>query len=257
MDGTARLQEVIAELNRALADVTPYRLAVVNPADVQPVERNARYMPKRTYDQLVANIRQDHNLSSLPFCWRRPDGRLESLSGNHRIQAAKDAGIAQILVLYTDAALTRGERVAIQLSHNSLVGEDEPTALRELWQEIDTLDAKVYSGLDDGLLEVIAPIAVTRLNDEPLRMEELTLLFVQPEIERIQDVLKRLETVARPRLVARLEDFDRFFEELLQLKEQKNIINTSTAFLAIVEILEAWLEQNEAEHEQEEPASGD
>ena len=97
-DQAQSARTLIAQLNEALGDVTPYKLDLVPPTENLPVERNAHYMTKGTYDRLVENIAGDQNLSSLPFCWRGPDDRYVCLSGNHRVQAAKDAGIEQILI---------------------------------------------------------------------------------------------------------------------------------------------------------------
>lgn len=249
MADEARLSDLVEQLNDALGDVTPYRLAVVPPGDVLPIDKNARYMSKRTYDQLVANVGKDKNLSSIPFCWKGPDGRFVALSGNHRVMAAKDAGVLLILVLYTDAKLSKAKQRAIQLSHNALVGQDNPTTLRELWQEIDDLGMKIYSGLDDGLIETMEKVNVQRIAEEALRFQELTILFMASEIDRIKDVLKQLGSVNKPRLAARYEDFDRFFETLLDFKEAANMVNTGTAIMAMIEIVEAWIaEHNAVEH---------
>jgi len=249
MADEARLAEIVDALNDALSDVTPYRLAVVPPGDIEPIDKNAHYMSKRTYSALVSNIRRDKNLSSLPFCWKRPDGRLVALSGNHRVQAAKDADVPLILTLYTDARLTNAERRAVQLSHNALVGQDNPSTLRELWNEIDDLALKVYSGLDDSLLETMEKVSVSRINEEALRFEEMHILFLTPEIDRIKDTLAVLGASTRPRLAARFEDFDRFFEMLLTYKEAAGILNTGTALLALTELAEQWIEQHKAEGE--------
>lgn len=249
MADEVRLAGIVEQLNEALGDVTPYRLAVVNPGDVLPIDKNARYMSKRTYDQLVANVSKDKNLSSIPFCWKRQDGRLVNLSGNHRVMAAKDAGVPLILVLYTDAKLSRSEQRAIQLSHNAIVGQDNPTTLRELWQEIDDLGAKIYSGLDDGLIETMEKINIQRITEEALRFQELSILFMASEIDRIKDVLKQLGSVNKTRFAARYEEFDRFFEALLSFKEAANIVNTGTAIMAMIEIVETWIaEHNAVEH---------
>ena len=79
----ANIDGALAQLNRALDGVTPYRLALVSPADVAHVQKNAHYMPTKLYKRLVENVRHDGNLSSLPFCWRDADGKLVVLSGNH------------------------------------------------------------------------------------------------------------------------------------------------------------------------------
>ena len=236
-----RLNELIAQLNTALGDVTPYKLAVVPPGSLKPLEKNAHYLPKRIYDQLIANIQTDGNLSSVPFCWRQPDGTYEVLSGNHRVAAAVAANTPLIMVLYTDADLSRPERVAIQLSHNALVGKDNPALLTELWMELDALPLKIYSGLDDEFLATLQPVTLAHINEAALRFEELTLLFLPAEIERITEIVKRLGAAKHPRLLAPLEQFDRFFETLLSYKDAANILNSGTALLAMCDIVDDWL----------------
>ena len=249
-----RLTELIAQLNTALGDVTPYKLAVVPPAVLKPLEKNAHYLPKRIYDQLIANIQTDGNLSSVPFCWRQADGTFEVLSGNHRVAAAVAASTPLILILYTDADLSRPERVAIQLSHNALVGKDNPALLTELWMELDALPLKIYSGLDDELLATLQPVNLARINEAALRFEELTFLFLPAEIERITEIVKRLGTSKHPRCLVPLEQFDRFFETLLTFKESANILNSGTALLAMCDIVEEWIEHHDSEHT-EKPAA--
>lgn len=250
MADEARLNSLVTALNKALGEITPYKLAVVDPADVQPVDKNAHYMPKRVYDQLTANVQRDGNLSSLPFCWRKPDGGFVSLSGNHRVQVARDAEVPMILILYSDDQLSRSQQLAIQLSHNALVGGDNPQTLRELWQEIDRLDMKVYSGLDDEYLETVAPVQVMQLGEAALRMEELTMWFVPSETEHLQAVMKQLGKGARLKFLAQVEAFDRFFQALLDFKEAANIVSTATAILVLTEVAERWVaEHNEAEQD--------
>lgn len=242
----ARLEDAVRALNDALGEITPYKLAVVVPSEVGVLgpDENARYMPKKVFDQLVDNIKRDSNLSSLPFLWRKADGSFVCLSGNHRIMAAREAGIPMILALYTDQELSGEERVAIQLSHNSLVGMDDPMRLRELWDKINSIDLKAYSGLDDDLLKKYEPIDISRIGEEQLRFEELRLMFVPDEIEHITNVLDAIGSTNHPVLLGRLEDFDQFFDALLEFKQDQQIYNTATAFLRMVDIVAEWLREH-------------
>jgi hypothetical protein len=258
MGEDARLDDAVAALNAQLGDITPYKLAVVDPAALVPVEKNAHYLPKATFDRLADNIARDGNLSTLPFCWRTPAGDYIVLSGNHRVLAAKTAKITRILILFTDQALTRAEQVAIQLSHNALVGQDNPTQLLELWHEIDDLGMKVYSGLDDALLATLKPVEMVRVAEGTLHFEELRVLFLSSEIATMADVLKRLGDAKRPRFAARFEEWERFWDVLLTFKEAEGIKNTATALLAMIEIVERHLTDKGTDHAGNEPqAPGD
>lgn len=249
MADEARIATLLTELNEQMGEFTPYKLAFVNPAEIEPVEKNAHYMGKRTFDQLVANIKQDRNLSSLPFCWKREDGIYVALSGNHRVLAAKEAGIPRILVLYTDAFLSKSERISIQLAHNAIVGQDNPHLLIELWNEIDDLQLKIYSGLDDNTLKTLVAPNIIRLNEEPLRFEELTILFIPAEMTRMEEIITKLGPISRKRWAALHQEFTPFFEALLNFKEAAGIINAATAFIQIAEIVEEWIKNNTGEQD--------
>ena len=61
------------------------------------------------------------------------------------------AGPSEVMVLYSDRELTRAQQVAIHLSHNAVVGQDDLAILRELYDEINDVALREYSGLDDVL----------------------------------------------------------------------------------------------------------
>jgi len=226
-----------------LGEVTPYKLAAADPASLIPIDKNAHYMSKRVYEQLVDNIKRDGNLSSMPFCWKRTDGKYVVLSGNHRVECAREAGVPMILLLYTDAALSTSQIRAHQIAHNALVGKDNPQTLRELYEEIGAIDLKIYSGIDDATLKTLMPQQLSRLMEGQLRFEEMHLLFMPTEIARIGLLIERLDAEHKHRFAARVDDFDRFFDLLLSYKEAHNIVNSATALLAMCEIVEAHLAQ--------------
>ena len=53
---------------------------------------NARIMKNEMQKQLTDNIRKRGQLESLPFC-ALVDGKIEIISGHHRIRSAKDSGV--------------------------------------------------------------------------------------------------------------------------------------------------------------------
>lgn len=247
-----RLQEIVEQFNELMGGITPFKLAVLPPEEILPAAKNAHFMPQRVFTQLVENIKEDKNLSSLPFCWRKPDGRFVSLSGNHRVSAATEAGVPLILILYTDRGLSRSEQVGIQLSHNSLVGQDDPVILRDLYTEIKDLHLRIYSGLDEASLKTMEKVKIIKVGEAQLRFEELRLLFLPAEIDRIEQTLERIGQASRRRFAGRVEDFERFFDALLDFKQAKGIVNTATGFMALIEIAEDWLREN-AERFDEDP----
>lgn len=240
------LRQELTRINDMLAGVTRYRLGVAAPAEMAPAPVNAHFMPKRVYDQLVDNIRRDGNLSTLPFCWHDADGRVHILSGHHRIDAARDAGVEAVLYLYTDADLTEDQRTAIQISHNSLVGTDDLAILKRQWESIASIEAKLYSGLDDETFKSFEPVALGAFNEKDIHFETIELLFLPAETERLKEILAKLGKGKRARFAGTVDQYDQFADALMQLKDATAIFNSATAFLVMAEAASAycdWLER--------------
>jgi hypothetical protein len=232
-------QERIELVNETLGAEAPYKLALVDPKDLVPAEKNARYMTSEQFSKLVANVARDGALSSLPLCWLSRN-RYHVLSGNHRVQAATEAGLPSILILYTDRKLSKSERLSMQLSHNSIVGQDDPTLLRDLWEEIGDLDAKLYSGLDDKMMEALDSVTLPPLSSATLEYRQLTFLFLPPEAERLEEVLKKaLEIVsARDVRVARHAEWDRLLDALSTVSDAHDIRNSTTTLMLLLDVFE-------------------
>ena len=146
MDLTQRNEELAAISREMFGE--GMLLQAVEPARLCLLKDNARFFKRETFRQLRDNIASDKRLSSVPLCYRHEDGRLEVLSGNHRVKASIEAKIPVILVLVITETLDQSRRIAIQLSHNALVGEDDQSILANLWSQIETIEDRLYSGLD-------------------------------------------------------------------------------------------------------------
>ena len=216
-------------------------LAVMDPKDISLLKKNARILKKDVFQQLTANIGRDKRLSSVPLCHRLSDGRVEVLSGNHRVQASVEAGIERILVMIIEEDLTRSQAVAIQLSHNALVGEDDPALLAELWAEIEDIAAKTYAGLSSDVVEKLDKIDLT------------TFAFVDSEAERLNAVLDELDGLpAKEIWLADVRQFDRFFDLLEATKKTFDVRNASLAMLKLMDLAEEAI----ANHKPEQATEG-
>lgn len=243
-----KIRQRIDDFNSLLAEFNfPYRIDIVDPRSLKAAPKNARFMSGQMFQQLVENIKRDHGPTSAPFCWRDAGGTTHILSGHHRVEAAIQAGVDLALILYTDRDLSRQERVAIQLSHNAISGEDEPTLLRELWNEITQIELKAYSGLDDHLLESYGPVKIDSLGEEDVTFQEITLAFFPSEIEQVDAALEQIKARRRQRYAVQVEQFDRFIDRLMDFKEAAGIYNSATAMLAILDIVEEWLEEHQTD----------
>ncbi|MBE3123233.1 MAG: ParB N-terminal domain-containing protein [Acidobacteria bacterium] len=243
----------LSEVNEKLS-ASSLRMAVVPIAQCDLLEKNARFMPAEQYRRLVENIKRDGALTSVPFAIRHPatpgsavasGDRYRILSGNHRVQAAKDAGLTEIMVLYTDQELTRQQQVAIQLSHNAIAGQDDLAILRELYDEINDVVLKEYSGLDDVTLGRMEPPNLDPLSEKGLEYRIVSIAFLPDEAERAEALFaKVLEQALGDRTwVNRRADYDRMLDLLTVAKTQAGVKNTATAFGLLLDLAENHLDE--------------
>lgn len=203
------------------------------------VEKNARFMRNEVLRRLVDNIKQDGQVSQIPFCVPRGD-RFVVLSGNHRVKAARLAGLSEIPIIFTSEALTRDQELAIQLSHNAIAGEDDPVILKDLWNELTTVSAKLYSGLDDKTLATLAAIAMPAISEVKLEFRTLSFLFLPEETEELQrtfDDARKLVS-GQATYLARFSDFDRLLDRLATASAAHNIKNAATGLMCLVALAE-------------------
>jgi len=208
--------------------------------ELELLELNARYMRHETYAQLVANIKRDGVLTSVPFAWLNPEsGKYLVLSGNHRVQAAIDAEVFEADVLVTDDELPEEHRIAIQLSHNALVGEDDPSVLRELYDRLD-VDLRVYTGLDDEQLGMIEQPSLASLTEANLEWQSIAFLFLPEELERARAAfaLAREQVATDEVWLARRGDADRALDAIADTAAAHGIRNVSAAMTVVLEIFE-------------------
>jgi len=236
-------EQALREINRRLA-ASSLRLALVNLDDCELVEKNARYMTAQQFRRLVENIKRDGALTSVPFAMRRGEKYL-ILSGNHRVRAAREAGLKEIVILYTDKQLSRQEQVAVQLSHNAIVGQDDLAVLRELYDEITDVALKAYSGLDDEALGRMEPPKLEPLSEADLEYRVVSIVFLPEEIERAEALFDRaLERAGGSRVwLARRADYERFLDAVTAAKDARRIKNTATAFMLVLDLAERHLEE--------------
>lgn len=202
-----------------------------------------------------ANIARDGGPTQVPFAVKDGDGYLV-LSGNHRVKATLEALGQDYVgpVQLTDDPLTEQQRVALQLSHNAIAGEDDPGTLKLLYDQLDDIDWKLYSGLDDKTLALLAEIETPPLPEPRLDYQMITLLFLPSERERVEAVWKEARTMVTGDAVylARLSDYDRFMDALDAAGRSWAVTNAATSLLVVLDIFEqhrtelsaGWADEN-------------
>jgi ParB-like chromosome segregation protein Spo0J len=207
--------------------------------ELKLLEKNAHYMEPGEFDLLVANIKRDGVMTSLPVVYRDI-----VLSGNHRMQAAMKAGLVEIDVIDILTELTPDEQMAIQLSHNAIKGKDDSNVLRELYASIQSLDLKIYTGLTDDDFK-ITDVEVQTLSFAQPAYEDLVIAFLPEERALFIEALEKIGKKAKDRLIVagRASDFDAVFNAVIQTKSKLNIINTAEALKTLAELALQKLEE--------------
>lgn len=219
------------------------RIIEIDPRKLLILEDNARYMTHEQYSRLIGNIKRDGQLSSVPFVWKTPKNDLEVLSGNHRVRAAVDAGLKSIHVMVAEGELTKDQRVAIQLSHNAMVGQDDQVALARLYSSIDDIDLRAYSGLDDGVLSLLADVEVKGISELNLEMRTLLFVFLPHEIEKVKalfDEAMALAPSSDEMLLGERSDYDRLLDATANIEKLVGIRNRATALRLILSVFEKY-----------------
>jgi hypothetical protein len=216
-----------------------------DPRGLTRLEVNARFMRKEQYDRLVANIRRDGCLTSVPLVWNdATEDRMVVLSGNHRVAAAIDADLVEIPVMVVDEPLSRDRQVALQLSHNAIAGEDDPATLRQLYDELDDIDWRTYSGLDDKQLGLLAEVNLEGLSEANLNFATIQLVFLPAELDAAKAALDEARALiqADGRWLAAYRDYEPVLDALATTHSAHNVGNVATALGLILTVFERHLD---------------
>lgn len=223
------------------------KIITIAPQELKLLEVNARYMRHETFQQLVTNIKRDGKLTQLPFAMLDEDGKYKVLSGNHRVKASMEAGLKEIEVIVTDDYLPHDRQMAIQLSHNAISGEDDPSILKELYESIDDIDMRMYAGLDDKTLELLEKVQPESLSEANLEFQQLTFVFLPDELEKVKEVFNEAKSFiasgTNEAWLSRWKEYDAFMESLEMTSASYNIKNATTALLAILNVFQRHIEE--------------
>ena len=122
---------------------------------IDEADMNANEMSGEDFAALCDNIGKS-GLSSVPCCYKKQDGRFVMISGHHRLRACKKLRYSKIGILYCDEEeLTKDEIIAIQLSHNSLHGQDNRNISKKLFEQIQSIEFKKFAHIN---MDEIAPV---------------------------------------------------------------------------------------------------
>ena len=225
------------------------RLVKRDPRLLTRLAVNARFMTKEEYDRLVENVRADGCLTSVPLIYGAGEYAEERelvLSGNHRCDAAVDAGVFEIDCLLIDDPQEKDQLLARQISHNSIAGKDDPATLKQLYDEIEDVDWRAYSGLDDEQLQLLAEVSPEGLSEANLDFATVSLVFLPAELDAAREAFEQARLGQNSSWLAARADYEQTLDTLASTHAAHKVGNVATALHAILTIVENHLEDLQA-----------
>lgn len=213
---------------------------------IDEAEDNANRMTEEEFNTLCKNIGMS-GMSSTPCCFKKSTGRFGMISGHHRWKACKKNGYKKIGILWcAEEELTKDEIIAIQLSHNSLHGEDDKNILKKLFAQIQSVDFKQFAHIN---MDEIKPIESNGL-DISLMKENYTFSVVlyNGSLEDINALLMDIRELSKTSDVVLIADQEPSEEMYLNLRKElkdKNIKSASIGFAKILELAHRQLKMEE------------
>ena len=187
-------------------------------------------------DQLTANILKRGQLESLPFLVLK-DGKLEIVSGHHRIKSARAAGLKEIIVIVDVSGLSRSQIAAKQLAHNAISGFDDDSTLREIVKMITDVDDMIESFVGKDIME--EPLeAYDKMLSPAIQFDfkNVTFSFLPHQVKDMDALIKSLETTASEIIgVASYEQCKGFVETLSRYQKFTDIRNVGAAIHSMIQ----------------------
>lgn len=240
------VSETLEALNRQLVAEGLLPLALVSPVDCVAAEVNARYMPPQTMQTFIDNVKSDGRLESTPLVWIDPElppGKYRIISGHHRIEASRAAGISKILVMICSPS-DRDDLVSRQLAHNAIVGLDDKAILAQLFESIRDVSKKFSTGLSSSIEKISYPA----LNFKVGMFKEVLLLFIPSQIEDLDAAIQLLSIKSQATvLVEPIEYYEKVIKAIQRIKKIENIKSTNAAVSRLIELGKMKLDEMEQE----------
>ena len=208
-------------------------------------DKNARVMDPDKFKQLIENIKDEGMLESLPLVHKKGE-KFEIISGHHRIRASRQAKISVVPCIVIERELTEAEIASKQLSHNSIEGYDDKELLREIYESIDDMSAKLRTALTDEELKIEEPTVPLLDIDIEFGYEPIYILFTKPQIEKFNEMVDKLDKHAT-KYLADYKEFRDFRDTVQRVSEHEGIRNVAGIMSFMVDVVEKHFDSVPAE----------
>ena len=207
---------------------------------------NPRILPNTAMRQLIKNIGNRGMLESLPYCVQTEKGD-EITSGHHRIRAARAAGLTKIWILLDTSGLSRDEIKAKQIAHNTISGFDDPELLAELYNSINSAEARLEAYIDEEALR--AQLDTTHINigdiETDINFRMATFLFLPHQLDKFEEVISIIDPDAELVAISELSYFEKFKETLTKTREHEDIRSVGMILSKMCDIVLAHYAERE------------
>lgn len=218
-----------------------WKQASVDILKLEPSEINANEMSEKEFKRLVENIRISGGLSSAIGCYKKKDSdKYVIFSGHHRYKAALELRYTEVPVIYADEAdLSNDEILALQLSHNSLHGDDNKNILKKMFAEIQSIEFKDMAYID---MSEVAPIDTTGVS---FSMESehysLSLILYKKDLQNLESLLGLVNEAKEKHDIVILADGandneEDFLKLLTEIRKKYQVRALNVAFSKFLEL---------------------
>lgn len=141
--------------------------------------------------------------------------------------------------------ISKDKALAYQLSHNALVGRDDLAMLRDIFNEIEGLKEKEFTGLNDLVFLNYDKIHLPTINEDDIELHEITFIFTKSKAKQVStiiDLVNKTEFKNDTRLV--LMEFEEFMKAMGELQKVCKIKSNTVAFVKMIDIVKDYVEKN-------------
>lgn len=208
---------------------------------VREQDKNAHLMKPEMFRQLHENIKNRGALESLPFC--ALTDKIEVISGHHRLRAAKEAGLKEIIILLDVTGLTRSQIASKQLAHNAINGFDDPSMLKEIAKLITDVDDLIESYIGKDILgEPQAELEKLLSPMVDFDFKQIQFVFLPHQIEDLNALVKRAGGSFEFIGAGYIDQYKKLLETMQKYQTFKNIHNIGGAIHVMINVANKEME---------------
>tara|TARA_R110002167_G_scaffold12153_9_gene52114 strand:+ start:267 stop:1175 length:909 start_codon:yes stop_codon:yes gene_type:complete len=228
------MTEHIIDMGQGLA------LYKVGVDEVSEQDVNARAMSPQMFERLAATIERDGRLESLPLMALNAEGKIEIISGHHRVRASRAAGVDDIFALVDTTGLNRDQIAAKQLAHNSIAGTDEKQLLRQILDSIEDVDARLEAFITPESLDMpdIESLSLPAL-DLDVKYRTTLFVFLPHQAERfdktVEAVVAEVDLNRDQVYLADIELYDRWKALMSRVSKEYDARALSTVIMRLLD----------------------